>query len=143
MSETLLVRKVTNNAIIPKRGSKYAVGYDLHAIAKYEIFPNKQAIIGTGLAFSIPLGYYGRVAPRSGMSWKKHSDVGAGVIDPDYRGEVKVILRNLSSTEPILINEGDRVAQLILEKCSTPDIVEVESLEDTMRGEGGFGSTGV
>ena len=136
-------QKLTNNAIIPKRGSTDAVGYDIYSIDNYEILPGKQVLIGTGIALSIPVGHYGRVAPRSGLSWKKHTDVGAGVINPNDHGEVKVILRNLSPFNTVTVEKGERVAQLILEKCAILEIEEVLMLDETVRGEGGFGSTGV
>lgn len=82
------------------------------------------------------------VAPRSGLTWKHSIDVGAGVIDGDYRGPVGVILFNHSDIE-FQVNVGDRIAQLILEKIMTPDVTEVDDLDDTVRGVGGFGSTGV
>jgi dUTP pyrophosphatase len=90
----------------------------------------------------IPHGHYGRVAPRSGLAWKKSIDVGAGVIDEDYRGNVGVILFNFGD-EDFVIKQGDRVAQLILEKISTPEVEEVDELPETSRGDGGFGSTGI
>jgi len=83
----------------------------------------------------------GRVAPRSGLAAKHSIDTGAGVIDADYRGEVKVILFNLSDND-FAIKEGDRIAQLIIERIYTPDVVVVEKLEESVRGAGGFGSTG-
>lgn len=84
----------------------------------------------------------GRIAPRSGLASKNFIDTGAGVIDADYRGPVKVLLFNHSDTD-FAISEGDRVAQLVLERIYTPDVVEVQELEESVRGAGGFGSTGV
>jgi dUTP pyrophosphatase len=100
-----------------------------------------KALVKTDIAVAIPEGHYGRVAPRSGLAWKHHIDCGAGVIDRDYRGNVGVILFNLAKQE-FKIKQGDRIAQLILEKISTPPVVEVEDLDKTDRGSGGFGSTG-
>ena len=91
---------------------------------------------------NIPVTCYGRIAPRSGLAWKKHIDVGAGVIDADYRGNVGVVLFN-HGEEDLQVKRGDRIAQLILEKISYADIVEVDDLDATARGDGGFGSTGV
>ena len=99
-------------------------------------------MIGTGLAFGIPVGNYGRVAPRSGLAYKNSIDVLAGVIDADYRGEVKVILANFSDND-FQVEEGMRIAQLIIEKYTLTTLAEVETLDDTVRGAGGFGSTGV
>jgi dUTP pyrophosphatase len=84
----------------------------------------------------------GSVAPRSGLAWKHSIDVGAGVIDADYRGPVGVILFNHADVD-FEVKAGDRIAQLIIEKIMTPDVMEVEDLDSTVRGEGGFGSTGV
>jgi dUTP pyrophosphatase len=98
-------------------------------------------MVSTGIAIGIPNGTYGRVAPRSGLAAKHGIDVGAGVIDPDYTGEVKVILFNNSDND-FEIKKGDRIAQLILEKVLTPEIKELGELAKTLRGEGGFGSTG-
>lgn len=99
-------------------------------------------LVKTDLSIAIPLGTYARVAPRSGLAWKKFIDVGAGVVDYDYRGNVGVILFN-HGDEDFEVKKGDRVAQLILEQILTPEVVECDDLEATERGAGGFGSTGV
>ena len=91
---------------------------------------------------AIPEGNYGRIAPRSGLAAKHSIDVGAGVIDCDYRGEVKVLLFNLSDVD-FELKANERIAQLIIEKYTPTDIAEVEDLDATVRGKGGFGSTGV
>ena len=95
----------------------------------------------TDLSIAVPEGTYGRVAPRSGLAVKHFLDVGAGVVDADYRGPLGVVLFNFGK-EDYQVREGDRIAQLVLERIVTPDVLEVESLDDTQRGEGGFGSTG-
>ena len=120
-----------------------AAGYDLHASEAITVPARGKALISTGLAFAIPEGNYGRIAPRSGLAVKNFIDVGAGVIDSDYRGQVKVLLFNLSQDKDFQINEGDRIAQMIIEKYTPTELVEVETLSDTVRGAGGFGSTGV
>ncbi|CAI5973542.1 unnamed protein product [Closterium sp. NIES-65] len=101
----------------------------------------KAALVKTDLAVAIPLGTYARVAPRSGLALKHSINVGGGVVDYDYRGNVGVILFNHSDND-FPVKAGDRVAQLILERIVTPDVVEVEELDETTRGAGGFGSTG-
>ena len=101
-----------------------------------------KALISTGLSMSIPAGNYGRIAPRSGLAAKHMIDVGAGVIDADYRGEVKVLLFNLSDVD-FTVKAEDRIAQIIIEKYTPCELVEVDELPDTVRGAGGFGSTGV
>ena len=96
----------------------------------------------TDLSIAIPKDTYARVAPRSGLAWKHFIDVGAGVVDYDYRGNVGVILFNHSDVD-FEVKHGDRIVQLILERIATPEVLEVEDLDDTARGAGGFGSTGV
>lgn len=137
----LYIKKLTNDAILPTRGSKEAAGYDICTLDNVLIPPFQRTLVSTGLAMTVPEGTYGQLAPRSGLSVKKGLHVGAGVIDRDYTGEVKVLLMNLSS-EPIELQSSDRIAQLILKKIETPEVVEVEELTETLRGVGGFGSTG-
>jgi len=118
------------------------VGYDLYS-TEDTVVPCQagRALVPTGIAVVLPEGVYGRVAPRSGLTVKHCIDVGAGVIDPDYTGEVKVVLFN-HGDEDFEVKKGDRIAQLILEKCETPPIEELNIIEDTERGSDGFGSTG-
>ena len=137
----LYIKKLSSVAIIPTRGSKEAAGYDICTLDTVLIPPFQRTLVSTGLAMTVPEGTYGQLAPRSGLSVKKGLHVGAGVIDRDYTGEVKVLLVNLSS-EPIELQSNDRVAQLILKKIETPEVVEVDELTETLRGVGGFGSTG-
>ncbi|EGD83321.1 deoxyuridine 5'-triphosphate nucleotidohydrolase [Salpingoeca rosetta] len=137
----LLVKKLTEHATIPTRGSSGAAGYDLYSAYDVKIPAKGKAIVKTDIAVAIPQTCYGRVAPRSGLTVKHFLDVGAGVIDSDYRGNVGVVMFNFNDTD-YSVSKGDRVAQLILERIYTPDVQEVEDLEDTARGEGGFGSTG-
>ena len=140
--EILKVKRLKDESLLPKRMSHGAVGYDIHGIENICIPANGRAIISTGIAIELPERVYGRLAPRSGLTVKKGLSVGAGVIDPDYRGEIKVILFNLSN-ESQLIRKGDRIAQLILEQVKCPPIREVWDLRETGRASGGFGSTGV
>jgi deoxyuridine 5'-triphosphate nucleotidohydrolase len=139
--QTMLVKKMNQHACIPTRASPGAAGYDLYSSETITIQPNSKALIPTGVSVALPEGTYGRIAPRSGMSWKHHTDVGAGVIDRDYRGEVKVILFNLGSA-PVFIDSGQRIAQLIVTKIETPLVEIVDDLDKTERDSGGFGSTG-
>ena len=101
-----------------------------------------RALVPTGLAFSIPAGHVGRVGSRSGLSVKNNIETGAGWIDSDYRGEVKVELKNFSGQD-FIVEEGDRIAQLIILAIVTPEIELIDRLPPTTRGAGGFGSTGV
>lgn len=137
----LFVKKLSKDATIPSRGSKFAAGYDLSSSVDLVIQARTHALVKTDISIKIPTGHYGRVAPRSGLTLKNALDVGAGVIDEDYRGNVGVILFNHSNND-FVIKKGDRIAQLILEKISTPEVIEVEDLDETERGEKGYGSTG-
>jgi len=139
---SMLVKRTNPAASLPVRGSAAAAGFDLAAAEANIVKAGGKAIIKTGLSIAIPDGTYARVAPRSGLAAKKMIQVGAGVIDYDYRGEVGVVLFN-HGTEDFEVQVGDRVAQLILEKVAMGRAVEVESLDETERGAGGFGSTGV
>jgi dUTP pyrophosphatase len=103
--------------------------------------PLERAFISTGVCASLPHGVYGRIAPRSGLTLKHGIQTGAGIIDPDFTGELKVILFNHGS-EPFVIKKGNRIAQMILERCETPIIEEVDELVETQRGSRGFGSSG-
>src|ERR1700761_6245123 len=126
----------------PKRGSRFAAGFDLAASEGQIIPAGKWKVISTGLEIAVPEGTYGRGAPRSGLAAKHGIDVGAGVIDYDYRGIVGVILINHGVVD-FEVKIGDRIAQLILEKVDMADAEEVKELPSTERGENGFGSTGV
>lgn len=137
----LQVKKLVPEAQLPKRGSEHAAGYDLTSAVDCTIPPRSKALIKTGLSLAIPSGHYGRVAPRSGLAAKHFIDVGAGVIDCDYRGELQVLLFNFNDSA-FEVKVGDRIAQLLLEQISTPEVVQVEELSETVRGAGGFGSTG-
>jgi dUTP pyrophosphatase len=105
--------------------------------------PGHRVVIPTGLAIQLPTGTYGRIAPRSGLAVKHGVDVLAGVVDPDYTGELKVVLVNTDLRRAFMIRPGYRIAQLILENYSTAEIEETPYVEQTERGEEGFGSTGV
>ena len=113
----------------------------LVAAHKTVVAARGKALVKTDLAIVCPEGTYGRIAPRSGLAWKKHVDVGAGVIDADYRGPVGVVLFN-HADEELVVEVGDRVAQLVLERIVIPEVLEVDELDETERGAGGFGSTG-
>lgn len=142
MKPQLLIKRLSDKATLPTRGSADAAGLDLYASARVMIEPNGKALVPTDIAISVPTGHYGRIAPRSGLAVKNHIGVGAGVIDSDYTGPVQVVLFNHSATEPFAVNLGDRVAQLILEQISIPEMVEVAELTPSVRGSAGFGSTG-
>ena len=139
--EVVKIKRMNVNARLPVRSSEGAAGYDLSAAHPAVVPAHGKCLVKTGLAMAIPNGCYGRIAPRSGLALKKFIDIGASVIDADYRGEVGVILFNFSDTD-FEVNMGDRIAQIIFEKIKTPPIKELDSLEGTDRGTGGYGSTG-
>ncbi|XP_061348080.1 deoxyuridine 5'-triphosphate nucleotidohydrolase-like [Gastrolobium bilobum] len=136
------VKKLSDKAILPSRASTLSVHHDFGSAVETKVPARGKALVATDISISTPQGTYARVAPRSGLTWKHSIDVGAGVIDADYRGPVGVILFNHSDVD-FEVKLGDRIAQLIIEQIVTPDVAEVDDLDPTLRGEGGFGSTGV
>lgn len=134
-------RRLDVRATLPTRGSPFSAGLDLHCIDNITIGPKERYLAKTGLAVAIPHGYYGRLAPRSGLAVKQGLDVLAGVIDSDYRGEIGCLLYN-TSDETIHLPAQSKICQLIIEKIEMPTAVWADELTDTTRGSGGFGSTG-
>ncbi|XP_055295588.1 deoxyuridine 5'-triphosphate nucleotidohydrolase [Sitodiplosis mosellana] len=139
---TLRWAKLTEHAFEPTKGSEQAAGLDLRSAYDTVVPARGKALVMTDIQIEVPFGTYGRVAPRSGLAWKNFIDVGAGVIDQDYRGNVGVILFNHSDVE-FDVKKGDRIAQLICERIVYPTLVQLDSLTDTSRGAGGLGSTGI
>ena len=140
-NQSLKFKRLAPQAVLPTRGSSASAGLDLHSIEPITLNPNERKLVKTGLAVAIPEGYYGRVAPRSGLATRLGLDVLAGVIDADYRGEICCLLYNAGS-ETIEMAEGSKICQLIIEKIMTPEAVWVSEITATDRGSGGFGSTG-
>lgn len=142
---TLRYKKLSNQAFAPVISQAGSIGYDLASAKEVVVVPSMgKALIPTDLAIELPVGHYGRIAPRSGISWNHHTIISAGVIDPGYSGNISVVIFNHGSEE-LVINYGDRVAQLILEKASVFDTEEVMSVYENNpheRGVSGFGSTG-
>lgn len=132
--------RMHKDAALPRRGTPGAAGYDLSAVEATTVPPRGRAQVRTGLAIAVPLGHYGRVAPRSSMA-RQGLDVGAGVLDADYRGEVGVMLFN-HGDDAYIVEAGARIAQLLIEKIAHPEPEWADALDDTERGSGGFGSTG-
>ena len=136
------VKLLNNLARVPRRASAGAAGYDLTSVEHVTVYPGTRGLVSTGLAVKLPSGVYGRIAPRSGLAVQNGIQVGAGVIDSDYRGEIKVLLFNHSIDHVFQVTPGDRIAQLICERCELPEVIQVDQLDETERGEGKFGSTG-
>ena len=160
----IFIKKVHPSATLPTAACNWDAGYDLYACEPASILPMERKAVSVGIAIEIPLGYYGRIAPRSGLAIHKGVDVLGGVIDSQYRSEIKVILINLNLPEALFVNNknkyanaynnifgskmrydiapGDRIAQLIIEKCHHVSWKQREELSDSER-DGGFGSTGI
>lgn len=143
--DKIRVKRLCREAILPTYGSKYAAGADLYACleAPVTVQPGETFWVSTGISLEIPQGYAGLIYARSSMGAKRGLAPAnkVGVIDSDYRGEVRVVLLN-HSKEPQTIAPGERVAQLVITPVFTPGFEEVQELNDTERGSGGFGSTG-
>lgn len=140
------IKKFKEDAIIPTRGSNKAAGYDLYAYLKYDevaIHPHTTILIGTGLSITPPDGYFGAIFARSGLASKRGLRPAncVGVCDEDYTGEYMVAVHN-DSDDKQFIKHGERIAQLVFLPYVSADFVEVDKLEETDRGVGGFGSTG-
>ncbi len=139
---TLKVKRLYDTAKLPTQGTVGSAGWDLYSSVFGTVPPWSRLLVATGISITVPPGTYGRVAPRSGLAVKNGIDVGAGVVDRSYTGEVAVVLFNLSD-EPFTFKTGERIAQLILEKIDDQaTLEEVSELAPTERGNGGFGSTG-
>lgn len=143
--EPIKVKRIRDKAILPTYGSSGAAGADLYACLDQDITvaPGETEFIPTGLSMMIPVGTAGLIYARSGMACKRGLAPAnkVGVIDSDYRGEFIVVLHNHGS-QPQTVSHGERIAQLVITPVFTPGFLEVEELNDTLRGSGGFGSTG-
>ena len=128
--------------MVPDRGSDHAAGLDLYAATSAHLPPGARCVVGTNIAVAIPEGHVGLVWPRSGLAVRHGIDVLAGVIDSDFAGEVGVVLIN-HGQEGYIVNEGDRIAQLLIQPVVMATPVLVDELPETARGTGGYGSTGV
>ena len=137
------VKKLSENATIPTQGTSFAAGYDLYAAEDAVVVCGTRKLIKTNISMEINPGYYGRIAPRSGLAYKNGIDILAGVIDSDYRGDIGVILYNTDKNIDFTVKKGDRIAQIIFEACYTATLNNVDNLDNTLRQAGGFGSTGV
>lgn len=141
---TIKVKRLTKTVTLPTKAHLSDAGWDLYADNDnpFHIEYGQRELISTGCSFAIPEGYYGKIADRSSIAWKCGVHVLGGVIDSDYRGEVKVILANLGCDEGFIIRRGDRIAQMIIIKIHEGSMVEVDDLDTTERNNGGFGSSG-
>lgn len=136
------IKLLSENAKVPFRANATDAGADICSIENLVIQPLERKAVPTGIILEIPEGYYGRIAPRSGLAYKNGIDVLAGVVDSSYRGEIKVILFNTDNKNSFEIKEGDRIAQLIIETHFNFEFEIAQDISYTDRGSGGFGSTG-
>ncbi len=140
------IKKLTPTAIVPTKGTAGAACWDMYAdvVVPTIIEPGQSKLISTGVAMAIPAGKVGLLFPRSGLAAKQNIRLAncVGVIDSDYRGEVKAALYN-DGSKPFLVEGGMRIAQLMIVDCDTTEFDVVDDLDETERGEGGFGSTGI
>lgn len=141
----LPVKQLAADLPLPRYAHKGDAGMDLYAAESITLQPFERALIATGIAVAIPEGYAGFVQPRSGLAIKQGLSLvnTPGLIDSHYRGEIKVIAINLDATTPIEVQRGDRIAQFVIQRVEQAEVISVEELDETARGEGGFGSTGV
>ena len=139
------IKKLSERAVVPTYGSEYSAGADLYACIDGEIGikPHTTVVVPTGIAIELPQGFAGLIYARSGLATKKGLAPAnkVGVVDSDYRGEVKVALHN-HSEEVQIVSSGERIAQLVITPYLTAQFVVCDTLSETVRGEGGFGSTG-
>ena len=140
----LRFRRLTPEARPPTRAHDGDAGFDLHSAEAASIEPGHRASVGTGVAVAIPEGYAGLVVPRSGLAARHGISLvnAPGLIDAGYRGELRVLLMNGDPDHTFSVDPGDRIAQLVLVAVESPELEEVDELDATARGEGGFGSTG-
>tara|TARA_R110000744_G_scaffold263780_1_gene378062 strand:- start:6 stop:434 length:429 start_codon:yes stop_codon:yes gene_type:complete len=142
MTINIKCKKLLDVASVPTRAHEHDAGWDLYSSELAFVISSKRKVVSTAISLVIPDGYVGLIWPRSGLAAKKGIDVFAGVIDSGYRGEIKVCLYN-SSEINFEINKGDRIAQIIFHKLPQTEMLEVDSLDDSIRGDSGFGSSGV
>jgi len=141
----LQIKRLDTGLPLPRYAHEGDAGLDLFAAEDTTLEPLHRALVPTGIAVAIPEGYAGFVQPRSGLAIKQGLSLvnTPGLIDSHYRGEIKVIAINLDPETPITIGRGDKIAQLVIQQVARVELAEVSELDETARGEGGFGSTGV
>lgn len=136
------VKFLSDQATVPTKATNCSAGYDLYAAENATVSRQGRRLIKTNISLAIPIGFYGRIAPRSGLAFKSGIDVMAGVIDSDYRGDIGVILLNTDLNLDFEVKKGDRIAQIIIEKCHDVNWILSNSLAETKRGDKGYGHSG-
>ena len=139
------IKRLDPDLPLPERAHRGDAGVDLHSAEDLVIAPGERALVKTGIALALPLGTVGLIHPRSGLAAKHGLTIvnAPGTVDADYRGELMVCLLNTDKDTPFEITRGMRIAQLVVQRVELPDFVEVDELDETVRGTGGYGSTGV
>lgn len=139
------IKRLDPDLPLPERAHRGDAGVDLHSAEDLVIAPGERALVKTGIALALPLGTVGLIHPRSGLAAKHGLTIvnAPGTVDADYRGELMVCLLNTDKDTPFEITRGMRIAQLVVQRVELPDFVEVDELDETVRGAGGYGSTGV
>ena len=140
----LRIRRLDSGLPLPVRAHPDDAGVDLFAASDLELEPGRRALVGTGIAIALPVGTVGLIHPRSGLAARAGLSIvnTPGTIDAGYRGEIKVCLINHDLDDTIAIRRGDRIAQLLVQRVELPELIEVDELDDTVRGDGGYGSSG-
>ncbi len=138
----LFIKKLSEKAILPKYANPYDAGMDLYSNKTITLQPQERKLIPTGIAMAIPSGYVGLIWDKSGIATNHGLKTMAGVIDAGYRGEIKILIHNLSN-QSYTIQAGTKIAQMLIQPVEQKKIIEVGDLDDTERGQGGFGSTGL
>lgn len=136
------IKLLNSNSRIPLKSSNEEAGYDLYCYEDQFIKPMERCLVKTGVAMSIPDGYYGHISDRSGMALKKGAHCLGKIVDPSYRGEIGVIILNTDMYETIKIQKGDRIAQMIFKKYESVEFIQKDELDETKRSDGGYGSSG-
>ena len=144
MQKQVKLKKLSPDSVIPTYAREWDAGADLYSTEAVELYPGEHRLVGTGIAVEVPVGFVGLIHPRSGLAAKHGVTVlnTPGTIDAGYRGELKVILINLNKYKPFKVEKGDRIAQFVLQEVAVAEFVEVEELSDSVRQDGGFGSSG-
>ncbi len=139
---TIKIKKLNQEATLPRYAKEHDAGMDLFSNETLSLQPNERKLISTGISMAIPKGYVGLIWDKSGLASKHGLKTMAGVIDSGYRGEIKILVHNLSN-KPYTIESGNKVAQMLIQPVEQKQLLEVSELDETNRGEGGFGSTGL
>ncbi len=139
---TIKIKKLHQDAVVPRYAKEHDAGMDFYASESLVLQPGERRLVSTGIAMAIPSGYVGLIWDKSGIATKHGLKTMAGVIDAGYRGEIRILVHNLGNEE-FVVEKGNKVAQMLIQPVEQREVMEVEKLDSTDRGEGGFGSTGV